>query len=49
MLVISNVIEGDGGFYCCIVESGGLLKYSDEVELKVFLDIEVILDLVFLK
>jgi neogenin len=34
-LVISNVTEGDGGLYRCIVESGGPPKYSDEAELKV--------------
>lgn len=34
-LVISNVTEGDGGLYRCIIESGGPPKYSDEAELKV--------------
>ncbi|XP_066134154.1 neogenin isoform X4 [Saccopteryx bilineata] len=48
-LVISNVTEGDGGLYRCIVESGGPPKYSDEAELKVLPDPEVTSNLVFLK
>ncbi|XP_062944998.1 neogenin isoform X6 [Cynocephalus volans] len=48
-LVISNVTEGDGGLYRCIVESGGPPKYSDEAELKVLSDPEVTSNLVFLK
>ncbi|KAM4831272.1 neogenin isoform X4 [Urocitellus parryii] len=48
-LVISNVTEGDGGLYRCIIESGGPPKYSDEAELKVLPDPEETLNLVFLK
>ncbi|XP_058429807.1 neogenin isoform X3 [Marmota monax] len=48
-LVISNVTEGDGGLYRCIIESGGPPKYSDEAELKVLPDPEETLSLVFLK
>ncbi|XP_069899025.1 neogenin isoform X2 [Dipodomys merriami] len=48
-LVISNVTEGDGGLYRCIVESGGPPKYSDEAELKVLPDLEEMPNLVFLK
>ncbi|XP_052618309.1 neogenin isoform X11 [Peromyscus californicus insignis] len=47
-LVISNVTEGDGGLYRCIVESGGPPKYSDEAELKVLQGPEEMLNLVFL-
>ncbi|XP_041535412.1 neogenin isoform X3 [Microtus oregoni] len=47
-LVISNVTEGDGGLYRCIVESGGPPKYSDEAELKVLQGPEEIPNLVFL-
>ncbi|XP_036074254.1 neogenin isoform X10 [Rousettus aegyptiacus] len=48
-LVISNITEGDGGLYRCIVESGGPPKYSDEAELKVLSDPEITANLVFLK
>ncbi|XP_063099503.1 neogenin isoform X11 [Cavia porcellus] len=48
-LVISNVTEGDGGLYRCLVESGGPPKYSDEAELKVLPDLEETANLVFLK
>ncbi|XP_073918170.1 neogenin isoform X11 [Castor canadensis] len=48
-LVISNVTEGDGGLYRCIVESGGPPKYSDEAELKVLSDPEETPNLAFLK
>ncbi|XP_057579235.1 neogenin isoform X4 [Hippopotamus amphibius kiboko] len=48
-LVISNVTEGDGGLYRCVVESGGPPKYSDEAELRVLPDLEVTSNLVFLK
>lgn len=34
-LVLSNVTEGDGGLYRCMIDSGGPPKYSDEAELKV--------------
>lgn len=34
-LIISNVTDGDGGLYRCVIESGGSPKYSDEAELKV--------------
>ncbi|XP_038178910.1 neogenin isoform X4 [Arvicola amphibius] len=47
-LVISNVTEGDGGLYRCIVESGGPPKYSDEAELKVLPGPEEMPNLVFL-
>ncbi|KAL1782514.1 neogenin isoform X2 [Sigmodon hispidus] len=47
-LVISNVTEGDGGFYRCIVESSGPPKISDEAELKVLQGPEEMLNLVFL-
>ncbi|XP_075391905.1 neogenin isoform X3 [Tenrec ecaudatus] len=48
-LVISNVTEGDGGLYRCVIESGGPPKYSDEAELKVLPDPEVPSSLAFLK
>ncbi|XP_020954754.1 neogenin isoform X14 [Sus scrofa] len=48
-LVISNATEGDEGLYRCIVEGGGPPKYSDEAELKVLPDPEVVPNLVFLK
>ena len=49
-LVIGSAIEGDGGIYHCIVESGGLpLSYSDEAELKIPPDFEITSNLVFLK
>ncbi|KAM9066394.1 neogenin isoform 7-T7 [Sarcophilus harrisii] len=47
-LVISNVTEGDGGLYRCIIESGGPPKYSEEAELKVLPDPEIPSSLVFL-
>ncbi|XP_058521432.1 neogenin isoform X4 [Ochotona princeps] len=48
-LVLSNVTEGDGGLYRCVIDSGGPPKYSDEAELKVLPEPEVPSDLVFLK
>ncbi|KAM7151127.1 neogenin isoform 1-T1 [Macrochelys suwanniensis] len=48
-LIISNVTDGDGGLYRCVIESGGSPKYSDEAELKVLPDPEVPLNLVFLR
>uniref|UniRef100_A0A674IVX5 Neogenin n=1 Tax=Terrapene triunguis TaxID=2587831 RepID=A0A674IVX5_9SAUR len=48
-LIISNVADGDGGLYRCVIESGGSPKYSDEAELKVLPDPEVPLNLVFLR
>lgn len=48
-LVVGNAIEGDGGIYHCIVESGGPPKYSDEAELKILPDLEITSNLVFLK
>ncbi|XP_043836237.1 neogenin [Dromiciops gliroides] len=47
-LVISDVTEGDGGLYRCIIESGGPPKYSEEAELKVLPDPEIPSNLVFL-
>ncbi|XP_060231111.1 neogenin isoform X9 [Meriones unguiculatus] len=47
-LVVSNVTEGDGGLYRCVVESGGPPKFSDEAELKVLQDSEEMLNLLFL-
>ena len=47
-LVISNATEKHRGLYCCIVESGGPLNFSDEAELKLLQDPEEIVDLVFL-
>ncbi|XP_074152357.1 neogenin isoform X8 [Sminthopsis crassicaudata] len=47
-LVISNVTEGDGGLYRCIIESGGPPKYSEEAELKVLPDPDIPSSLVFL-
>ncbi|XP_051012557.1 neogenin isoform X11 [Acomys russatus] len=47
-LVISNVTEGDGGLYRCVVESGGPPKSTDEAELKVLQDPEEVLNLEFL-
>nr|XP_045016376.1 neogenin isoform X8 [Jaculus jaculus] len=47
-LVLSNVTEGDGGLYRCMVESGGPPKYSEEAELKVLPDAEETPNLVFL-
>ncbi|KAL2088756.1 hypothetical protein ACEWY4_015655 [Coilia grayii] len=34
-LVISNASDADAGSYRCVVETGGVVKSSDEVELKV--------------
>ncbi|XP_006866574.1 PREDICTED: neogenin isoform X3 [Chrysochloris asiatica] len=49
-LVISNVTEGDGGLYRCVIESGGPPKYSDEAELKILPDPDDgTSDLMFLK
>ncbi|TFJ98987.1 Neogenin [Platysternon megacephalum] len=48
-LIISNVTDGDGGLYRCVIESGGSPKNSDEAEIKVLSDPEVPLNLVFLR
>lgn len=34
-LVVSNASDADAGSYRCVVETGGVVKSSDEVELKV--------------
>lgn len=34
-LLIGNATDSDGGFYRCVIESGGTPKYSEEAELKI--------------
>uniref|UniRef100_H2UZC9 Neogenin 1b n=1 Tax=Takifugu rubripes TaxID=31033 RepID=H2UZC9_TAKRU len=47
-LVISNASEGDAGLYRCLVENVGSSKSSDEAQLQIAPDVEVIIKLEFL-
>ncbi|XP_015134533.2 neogenin isoform X7 [Gallus gallus] len=48
-LLIGNATDTDGGFYRCVIESGGTPKYSEEAELKILPDPEEPQSLVFVR
>ncbi|XP_042680483.1 neogenin [Centrocercus urophasianus] len=48
-LLVGNATETDGGFYRCVIESGGTPKYSEEAELKILPDPEEPQSLVFVR
>ncbi|NXJ10157.1 NEO1 protein, partial [Odontophorus gujanensis] len=48
-LIVGNATDTDGGFYRCVIESGGTPKYSEEAELKILPDPEEPQSLVFVR
>ncbi|XP_021263177.1 neogenin [Numida meleagris] len=48
-LIVGNATDTDGGFYRCVIESGGAPKYSEEAELKILPDPEEPQSLVFVR